>query len=192
MSPRRREVLDEAARLFYERGYRGTSMDDVAEAVGLTKGTLYHHFPSKAQILTEIYDEATDFVLEATAGRDQNLSPEDEVRALIRGIMELIEQRRYHVTVFYQEMRWVPEWLPPKDARRVQRKIRRFLDYAESVLQRGVDEGQFQTADVHVAAYGLLGMASWTYQWYQAGGPRSLDEVTDIFASIFLQGITPR
>jgi AcrR family transcriptional regulator len=189
MTPRRREVLDAAAKLFHERGYMGTSMDHVADAVGLTKGSLYHHFPGKAQILSEIYEEAADFVLTHIERHPDDAPPSDIVRSLIRDIVVLIGERRYHVTVFYQEMRWVAEWLPPDDAARVQGKMRRYIEYVESVLRRGMASGEFADLDVTVTAYALIGMASWTYQWYDPRRSLSVDEVTDIFAGIFLRGI---
>lgn len=188
MSPRRREVLDAAARLFHERGYMGASMDDVAEAVGLTKGSLYHHFPGKASILAEIYEEATDFVLAHLERHDEHASSSDAVRALIRDIIDLIGERRYHVTVFYQEMRWVSEWLPPGDARHLQDKIRRYFSYVEDVLRRGMESGEFREVNVTAAASALIGMASWTYQWYDPRRTLTVDEVTDIFAGIYLGG----
>ncbi len=191
-SPRRREVLDEATRLFCERGYGGTSMDDVADAVNLTKGTLYHHFSGKGKILAQIYEEAADFVLAKTEEASQDSSPADSVRSLIRGIMELIEQRRHLVTVFYQEMPWVDRWLEPTDARRVQRKIRRYIDHVESLLQRGMDTGEFLHLDVHATAYALIGIATWSYQWWNPEGPYGLQDMTDLLAGIFLRGITPR
>jgi AcrR family transcriptional regulator len=189
LSPRRREVLDEAARLFCERGYGGTSMDDVASAVDLTKGTLYHHFPGKAQILSQIYDEAADFVLANTVEASEDTSPPEAIRELVRGIMLLIEQRRHQVTVFYQEMPWVEQWLEPADARRVRKKMRAYIDYVESLLERGVKSGDFMDLDVHVTAYALIGMATWSYQWWNPEGPRDLNEMTDLLTGIFLRGI---
>jgi AcrR family transcriptional regulator len=182
-------VLDEAARLFHERGYMGTSMDDIADAVGLTKGTLYHHFPSKAVILGEIYEEAVEFVLANTPSLDDEDSATSAVRSIIRAIVELIGEHRYHVTVFYQEMRWVEEWLPAKDARAIRKKIRDYIDGVERVIQRGIDNGEFRDTDVSVAAYGLIGMSSWTYQWFEPTKRLSADEISEIFSEIFLRGL---
>lgn len=191
-SPRRREVLEEATRLFCERGYGGTSMDDVAAAVNLTKGTLYHHFPGKGKILAEIYEEAADFVLAKTQEAAEDESPAEAVRTLIRGIIELIEQRRHLVRVFYQEMPWVDQWLEPADARRIQRKIRRYIDHVESLLERGMESGDFLRLDAHATAYALIGIATWSYQWWNPEGPNDVAAITDLLAGIFLRGITPR
>lgn len=189
MSARRREVLDEASRLFHERGYAGTSMDDIADAVGLTKGTLYHYFPSKTVILAEIYQEAVDFVLASVRCFDEEESATKAVRSVIQAIVELIGEHRYHVTVFYQEMRWIDEWLPAKDARSIRKKIRKYIDSLERVIQRGVDTGEFRPVDVSATTYALIGMSSWTYQWFEPGRRLSAAQIGSLFTEIFVSGI---
>jgi AcrR family transcriptional regulator len=189
MSARRREVLDTAARLFHERGYQGTTMDEIAAAVGLTKGSLYHHFASKTEILTAIYEEAADLVVAHTRKLGEDEPPEVVFGSLVRDILELIAEHRYHVTVYYQEMRWVREWLPKKDAARIQKKVRSYIDYVESVIQRGIDAGTLRDVDPRVAAYALIGMASWSYQWYDPEGKLDLDTITELFTSIYLRGM---
>lgn len=189
LSPRRREVLDEAARLFRERGYGGTSMDDVANAVNLTKGTLYHHFPGKAEILVEVYDEAADFVLANTKEVPEDTPAPEAVRLLVRSVLELIEQRRDQVVLFHQEMPWVGQWLPAADARRVRHKMREYVDYVESVINRGVSAGDFEKVEVHAAAQTLIGMVTWSYRWWDPSGKPNIDQLTDLLTGIFLRGI---
>jgi AcrR family transcriptional regulator len=189
LSPRRREVLDEAARLFCERGYGGTSMDDVANAVNLTKGTLYHHFPGKAEILVEVYDEAADFVLSNTHEVPADTPAPEAVRLLVRSVLELIEQRRNQVVLFHQEMPWVEQWLSPADARRVRHKMREYVDYVESVIKRGVAAGDFEKVDVHASAQTLIGMVTWSYRWWDPGSKPNIDQLTDLLTGIFLRGI---
>ncbi|MFN8217053.1 MAG: TetR/AcrR family transcriptional regulator [Solirubrobacterales bacterium] len=189
ISARRREVLDTAARLFHERGYQGTSMDEIADAVGLTKGSLYHHFDGKAEILTAIYEEAADLVVAQTEGHSDDEPAADVFAALVRGILEMIAQHRYHVTVYYQEMRWVREWLPEEDAARIRAKVRTFIDFVDGVFKRGIEEGALRPVDSRLAAYALIGMASWSYQWYQPKGRLDPDGVAELFASIYLDGV---
>jgi AcrR family transcriptional regulator len=188
-SPRRREVLDTAARLFHERGYQGASMDEIADAVGLTKGSLYHHFDSKTEILTAIYEEAADMVLAHTEGHSETEPAEEVFRSLIRDILEMISKHRYHVTVYYQEMRWVREWLPKDDAARIQAKVRTYIDFVDGVIRRGIEEGSLKPVDSRVAAYALIGMASWAYQWFDPKGRLGLEGVVEVFSGIYLDGM---
>lgn len=189
ISPRRREVLDIAARLFHERGYQGTSMDEIADAVGLTKGSLYHHFDSKTEILTAIYEEAADMVVAQTEGHSDEEPADAVFRTLIRSILEMIGEHRYHVTIYYQEMRWVREWLPAEDAARIQAKVRSYIDFVDGVIKRGIKEGTLKKTDSRLAAYALIGMASWAYQWYDPKGRLGLDGVVDVFAEIYMDGM---
>lgn len=189
ISPRRREVLDTAARLFHERGYQGTSMDEIADAVGLTKGSLYHHFDSKTDILTAIYEEAADMVVAQTEGHSDDEPAAEVFRTLIRSILEMIGEHRYHVTIYYQEMRWVREWLPAEDAARIQTKVRTYIDFVDGVIKRGIKEGSLKSVDSRLAAYALIGMASWAYQWYDPKGRLGLDGVVDEFAGIYMDGM---
>jgi AcrR family transcriptional regulator len=167
-------------------------MDDVADAVGLTKGTLYHHFPGKSDILSQIYDEAADFVLANTREVPADTPAPVAVRALVRSVLELIEQRRNQVVIFHQEMPWVEQWLPAGDARRVRRKMREYIDYVESVLRRGIEAGDFKDVDVHASAETLIGMVTWSYRWWKPSGKHDIDDLTDLLSGIFLQGIAPR
>jgi AcrR family transcriptional regulator len=189
MTARRREVLDTASRLFHERGYQGTSMDEIADAVGLTKGSLYHYFSSKTQILAAIYEEAADLVVEHTTRVDASAPVEDAIRSLVHSILELIAEHRHHVTVYYQEMRWMREWLPAKDARRIQKKVQSYIDYVDSIVARGIKEGVLKPVDSHLAALALVGMASWAYQWYSPDGRLGPDAVADLFTDIYLRGM---
>jgi hypothetical protein len=70
--------------------------------------------------------------------------------------------------------------------------MRAYIDYVESLLERGVKSGDFMDLDVHVTAYALIGMATWSYQWWNPEGPRDLDEMTDLLTGIFLRGISKK
>lgn len=189
MSPRRRQVLDEAARLFHDRGYMGTSMDEVAEEVGLTKGSLYHHFPSKAEILKEIYEEAVDFILSHVDRHPEDATASEVVRLLMKDVLELIRDHPYHVTVYYQEMRWLREWLPEAEADRILKKVEGYVSYVKDVIRRGVANGEFRPVDESISARVLIGTSSWAHQWFRPNGRLSLDEVAGICADIFLTGV---
>jgi AcrR family transcriptional regulator len=188
-SSRWREVVDTAARLFHERGYQGISMDDIADAVGITKGALYHHFDSKAEILTAIYEEAADLILARTHKHSGGEPAGQVLRALIRDILEVIDEHRDYITVYYQEMRWLSEWLSRGDARRIQAKVRAYIDFVDGVIERGVGEGTLKPIDSRLTAYALIGMASWAYQWFDPKGTADLDLVAEQLTTIFVQGV---
>src|SRR5207244_11170329 len=81
----RQEILRTAARLFQQRGYHATSMNDVASALKLSKGGLYHHFQSKDEILFNLMDDAMDITKERVINGVRNIAdPEERLRMLMR------------------------------------------------------------------------------------------------------------
>ncbi|HVW31075.1 MAG TPA: TetR/AcrR family transcriptional regulator, partial [Acidimicrobiia bacterium] len=172
---RERQILDVAASLFRERGYQGMRMDDLAATVNLNKGTLYHYFPSKAELLYRIYrDTALEFL--DRIGLHPTDAPADQlITLLIHDIVAAIGERRDYVTVFFQEMQWLDKWLPAGQFEEVDGLQTQFRNYVTGVIERGVKAKIFRPVDAGVATFGLIGMIGWTSQWYTPGGRRSLD-----------------
>src|SRR5882672_5183699 len=87
----RQEILRTAARLFQQQGYDGTSMNDVAAALGLSKGGLYHHFQSKDEILFDLMDHAMNITQERVVDTVRVIrGPEERLRELIRLHIEVV------------------------------------------------------------------------------------------------------
>src|SRR5213075_1390225 len=97
----RQEILRTSARLFQQRGYDGTSMNDVAAALKLSKGGLYHHFQSKDEILFDLMDHAMDITQERVINAVQDIAdPQERLRALIRRhIAVVLSERDREITV---------------------------------------------------------------------------------------------
>lgn len=189
---RQREVLDACARAFAERGYHGTSIDDLIQATGLARGGLYHYIGSKSEALTRILDDLMGPLLEqaeaVVAGPDAPDTAEGRLRALTRVWMQRVESHRDHVRIFEQErdtLRDGPTW----DA------VRRDRDAFESQLRRvladGAAAGEFEIADSGLTALALLGMVNHAALWFTPGGRLSADDVADGFVDLILGGLRP-
>jgi AcrR family transcriptional regulator len=184
---RRADVVAAAARTFAERGYHGTSIDDLIEATGLTRGGLYHYTDSKEALLIAVLDELMDPLLE----RARELlaapgTPEEQLRALTRAWLEHIAAHRDHMVVFNQERRTLerdPAW---KHIRAARREFERLLG---GVLERGVQAGAFRTADPQLTQLALLGMANYTAQWYAPRRRLSAEQIADRYVELLLDGI---
>jgi TetR/AcrR family transcriptional regulator, cholesterol catabolism regulator len=185
---RRQEVIDTAARLFAQRGYHATSVDDLVEATGLQRGGLYHYIDGKSELLIVIHERFIEPLLREAreiAARDD--PPDVQLRALAEALLRDIAAYRNEVTVFLHEwraLRSTPAWEGVRAARK------EFEDIIAQVLERGRDEGVFQFADTRVTLLAFLGMINWSYQWYDPRGPAQPEEIAGQFADILLSGIS--
>lgn len=183
---RERQILDVAAVLFRERGYQGMRMDDLAAAVNLNKGTLYHYFPSKAELLYRIYlDTSTEF-LTAVRQHPADAPPDELLTLIIRDIATAMDQRRDYVTVYFQEMHWLDKWLEADRFEEINALQVEFRNYITGVIERGMKQGTFRPLDASVAAFAVIGMVGWSYQWFTPDGRYSMDDLAAIFTDLAL------
>jgi TetR/AcrR family transcriptional regulator, cholesterol catabolism regulator len=187
---RRREVVDVSARLFAERGYRNTSIDDLVEATGLQRGGLYHYIESKQHLLLLTHEELIEPLL---AGAEEicasSVPPAERLRELLRAWVAHVATHRDHMIVFNEERRLIeaaPEWRQVRDARE---RFERLLD---DVLAAGVDDGSFTIDDVDIARMSILGIVNHMPQWLDATGRLSPADVADRCADLLLQGMLGR
>jgi AcrR family transcriptional regulator len=184
---RRQEVIDTAARLFAQRGYHATSVDDLVEATGLQRGGLYHYIDGKLDLSIAIHERFIDPLLaEARAIAATDEPPDSQLRALAHALMRDIASYRNEVTVFLHEWRALlgaPAW------QEIRRARREFETIIEDVLARGRDEGLFAFEDSRLTVLAFLGMINYSYQWYDRRVRAAPAEIADRFADIFLSGI---
>lgn len=187
---RERQILDVAAALFRERGYQGMRMDDLARAVELNKGTLYHYFASKADLLYRVYLDTSNDYLEAMRSYDADAPAGVLLHQVVGDIARAIGRRRDYVSVYFQELHWLDQWLPPEQFEVIEALQREFRNYLTGVIERGVNQGEFRSVDPSVAAFGIIGMAGSAYRWYVPGGRHAMEDVAEIFADLALLALT--
>jgi AcrR family transcriptional regulator len=187
---RRLAVVRTAARVFAERGYRQTSIDDLVEATGLQRGGLYHYIDGKQQLLLLIHDELMGPLLEriepiVAAGGD----PEQQLRDVMRAWVAHVAEHRDHMTVFTEERRLLesdPEWKSVRDARD------RFRDLLAGLLSRGAAKGTFEVSDPEIALLSILGIVNHMAVWFDPHGRLAPVEVADRCVDLLLEGLRPR
>ena len=187
---RRRELIDAAAELFAERGYRETSIADLSAATGLAAGGIYHYIGSKEALLVAICDELLDPLLaEArTIAASDELSPKGQLRALLRAWLGQIESHRHHMLVFAQERQSIerePQW------RQVRRHRKEFEEILDEVLRRGEESGAMAFEDRALTLLALLGMVNYTPQWLRPRGRLSAEEIADRYCDLILRAGAP-
>lgn len=185
---RLREICRIAARVFYEKGYSGASMQDIAEAVGLTKAGLYHHIGSKDRLLFEIMNYGMDILKETVLDKAASIKdPRERLRETIKGHIHLIVRARdLEITVILHENRSLEEPLRNK----INLRKREYIQFLENVIAEAQQQsGAAPLLSPKLAAFALLGMINWLYQWYRREGPIPEADLAQAYSEFFFRGL---
>lgn len=184
-SLKRERTIEAAAELFYERGYENTTLDAVAERLGVTKPFIYAHFASKTDLLAEICSRGIASSLEAiNSVLDLTASPTEKLALLGKRFLTVVLQNQKHIAIFSRE----EKNLVDKDFQRISNMRRDFDAKLRRLLRDGVASGEFEINDERVAALAIGGMVSWAYVWYRSNGrlglPALADQMSDLILSL--------
>jgi AcrR family transcriptional regulator len=188
---RRSELTREAARLFAEKGYHGTSIADVAKAMGVQKGSLYAHIASKEDLLYATMREGADAFHAALDSIPDELPATEKIRVALRGHLRVVTEQLDMATVFMREWRY----LEGERREEILAERRRYEERVRALFREGRERGELRTdLDDATAALLTLSAANWAYTWLQPG--RDTDELADRFYAVLIDGIrgyaTPR
>ena len=180
---KRERTVEAAAQLFYDRGYEKTTLEAVAETLGVTKPFIYGHFKSKAELLADICTRgvsaspvAIDTALELEA------TPSEKLRRFARDFLIAVLSNQRNIAILTRE----EKNLEPLDFDRLSALRREFDRKLVSLLHSGVEAGEFHLADPYVAALSIGGLVSWAYVWYRPHGRLSLDALADEVSALIL------
>ena len=181
----REAILQQAAALFARSGYPATSMNQVAEACGLSKATLYHYYRDKYAMLVEIAEgHVTRLQALVDAVAALNLPPEARLRTLIRRIVEEYAGAQNAHRVLTEDVRF----LAPDDRARIlgmERAVVAAFAQAVGLLQPGLA----QAALAKPVTMLLFGMINWMFTWVRPGGELDHDALAPMVADLFLGGL---
>lgn len=189
-APRERaeEVYAAALRLFREKGYHATSMQDIAQAVGLYKGSLYHYIGGKEDLLAQVFERGMGSLLDDVEriASDTSLRPSAQLRLIVAAHVSAVAENLDALTVYLHEFRA----LAGDSMATVQAQRERYTRLVSDIVSRGVQLGELRTPDVGIATLGLIGMCNWICQWYRPGGRLGPAEIGNYFADLVLDGLT--
>ena len=184
--PRRQAILDAGALLMQERGFVGTTVEDVTGQLDLTKAAFYYYVENKEELLFQISTQTLALANTSIAAIERSSAPADRKLArMIDSFVRLVAERPAFFTVYFQEK----GHLAPKHLATVTRSERKIATALEHVVRDGVASGLFRATDPSVAAFGLLGMCFWVYKWFRPAGRASVDEVSAEFQALALRGL---
>jgi TetR/AcrR family transcriptional regulator, cholesterol catabolism regulator len=184
MSARRSELTREAARLFAERGYHGTSIGDLAQALGVQKGSVYAHISSKQDLLYETMREGANAFHGALDTVPDNLPAAARIRLAMRAHLRVVAEQLDVATVFVREWRY----LEGERRDEIVAERRRYEDRFRALFREGRELGELRTdLDDGTAALLVLSAMNWAYTWLTPG--RDTDDLADRFYATVLEGV---
>jgi AcrR family transcriptional regulator len=181
------QILTAAADRFRARGYRATTLDEIAAQVGMSKATVYGYFRSKEQLLAAIFHRTMSlFERELTAIRRSGAPPEEQLRRVVRHHVRNVIAERSFLTVFFAE----EANLPPQLGRAITRRKARYDRQVRAIVRAAMRGGDETAIPAALVVFALLGMSNWVYPWYRPGG-WSPDTVADAFIALLERGYRP-
>jgi AcrR family transcriptional regulator len=184
MSSRRKELTRQAARLFAEKGYHGTSVGDLAQAMGVQKGSLYAHIESKADLLWEVAHDGAEAFHAALDAVPDDLAATEKIRLALRAHLRVIAEQLDVATVFIREWRYLEG--DRRDEFVAER--RRYEERFRSFFREGRELGELRTdLDDATATLLALSSANWAYTWLRPEA--DTDGLADRFFAVLLEGM---
>lgn len=187
--PRRwNEIVEVAARLFREKGFMATSLEDIASEVGMYKGSLYHYITSKEDLLFAVVKEPADEILDDVRSlRALDIAPAEKIRRITRTHVRVLEEHFTYASVYLEEVsgRHRSEEWSARD--------REYLDAIVGFIDEGRERGEFDPGlDARITALAIIGALNWLIHWYDPDGPLRGVEIADRFCDTFLAGLLSR
>ena len=180
------QLLQTATRLFKEKGYRNTSMQDLADALGVQKASLYYYIESKEELLRRLLEHAFTLVgaqIDEIYAAD--LPPSEKLRRALENHAVTLMDNLNLVSVYMDEYRN----LPPRRLKQVLAVRKHYEQTLMQILQEGIASGEFRPVNIEMTVYGLLGMLNWTVQWFSPTGELSSQEIASILVDLALYGL---
>lgn len=184
----RSKIIQCAVELFEKKGYHGTTIQDIGDKAGVSKGAVFHYFQSKSDILYVIHEKFIDIILEQSdlVLRRVDINAAEKMRQLIINLVQLIADYKVYVVVFFEEYKYIDE----ENFKLIVAKRDQLERLYRAVLEQGIAGGEFRSdLDPDVVTKGMFGMCDWTYQWYRSNGKYTPEEIGMIFWQIFIGGL---
>lgn len=181
-------IIQKGSGLFQVKGFTQTSIQDIVEELGVTKGTFYYYFTSKEELLMEINDRYINDVLEKQYAIIEN--PETDARTKIKEIITMliknIDKQGANAKIFFRELNNLNE----KHLKIIVAKRKEFYLNLQKVIEEGIKSGELRS-DLRpdIVTFGILGICNWSYHWFDPQGELSDVQVAHIFADMVLNGL---
>ncbi len=183
---KRELILTEAAKLFKDRGYGGTSMRDLAGQVGMEAASMYNHIKAKDEILASIcFRISAVYISQLAEITATDTGYGEKIKALIRLHIRLMVEDGPAVSVANHDWKYLPE---PKlsEFKQVRKSYEKGF---AALIEAGIAAGEFQPVNVSVALFTILSAVRWIELWYRPGRELSADELEANIITMLLNGL---
>jgi len=180
-------IIDKASLLFHEKGYRATSLDNIAKELGISKAAIYHYIESKEELLFIIYKQVFDFAFEKISSvTTSDLTPNEKLRQIIWGhINHVLIKNLPMFSIFFS----MENELSSKYYKKVLEWKKQYNEIVENTILEGMKKRLIK--DVYppkLLVFAIIGMCSWLYKWYKRDGKWSGDDISNQFSRLLEEG----
>jgi TetR/AcrR family transcriptional regulator len=181
----RERILAESARVFNRRGFDATTLDEIAQALGVTKAALYYYVKNKEDLLLQCHQKAMDIALDAVRTALAQASEPDEQlrRVLTRYITGMTDQLAGIVVLLYEGA------LSTAHYRQIMAQRDEYERMVRGIIETGVSSGVFVPCDSRLVGFAILGALNWIPRWYSPDGPCTPEEIAAAFSEYFVRGL---
>lgn len=184
----KQRIMEAGIKLIDENGFKSTSINDIVEAIGVTKGTFYYYFASKEELLKDIHL----LYIEDLIQRQENILADPcttctkKLYEIIYLLISNIRTKRQSARIFIREIRH----LSKDNFDSIRYKRNEFRINVQSLLEDGIQKGEFITScQADIVTLGILGMTNWSFYWFNPNGAVSEEELSEIYVEMILAGI---
>lgn len=186
---KRRELLEEAVEVFSSKGYRATSVQELADRFGLSKSTFYHYFRNKQDLLVAIYERVmAENLAAAKRITDDKQSVVESVRQMLSDRVTYTCDHHQILQIFHEEEAEIPSRLMTK----VLKSRRAYQRVMTDLLEQGLAEDVFEFITTPmIVANCLLGACNWSYKWYNPDGAMTTNELATEMSDLLMKAVLP-
>jgi len=184
----REKILRASIPLFDKKGYSETSIQDIVEVLGVTKGTFYYYYKSKQELLKDINVTYIQNLLDEQKKilNDDTKTYREKVYNNMLMVIRTIRNERQSARVFFREMRHLEE----HNLKLIIQKRYEFRMNTQHMIEKAIENGEFRDRiRPDILTFGILGMTNWSYYWYNPDGEVSEKELVDLYMELILNGV---
>lgn len=183
---RMEEVYAKAAMLFKENGFLNTSVNQIAQELGIQKGSLYYYITDKETLLFDILNRTMDNMLQLTDNLPSHeLTPDEKLKHAIH--VHIVNAVKYLNE--FSALLHDTKYLPPEKRKIILSKRKQYEEIFVQIINEGISQKTFVNYDKKMVAFMILGSCNWLYQWFSPKGSTNSSKIAEIFSNVFLKGL---